>query len=102
MKGQSEKIAFFVAVIVAGLCSLIYELLISTTSSYFLGDSVKQFSLTIGVYMAAMGLGAYLTKFIQRDLLDWFVKVEIALGLVGGMSIPLLYLVFDQLSTWQY
>ncbi len=102
MKGQSEKIAFFVAVIIAGLCSLIYELLISTTSSYFLGDSVKQFSLTIGVYMAAMGLGSYLTKFIQKDLLDWFVKVEILLGLVGGMSIPILYLVFDQLSTWQY
>jgi len=64
---------------------LIYELLISTTSSYFLGDSVKQFSLTIGVYMAAMGVGSFLSKYIHDDLLEWFIKfdlINIALGLI--------------------
>ncbi len=102
MAVQPEKIVFFITVIIAGLCSIVYELLISTTSSYFLGDSVKQFSLTIGVYMAAMGVGSYLTKFIKEDLLDWFVKVEVLLGLIGGASIPMLYFVFDRLTTGQY
>ncbi|MEM9922031.1 MAG: hypothetical protein AAF990_28260, partial [Bacteroidota bacterium] len=78
-----DQVIFFVTVLVAGLCSLIYELLISTTSSYFLGDSIKQFSLTIGVYMAAMGLGAYLTKFLPDQLPEWFVRIEIMLGIVG-------------------
>lgn len=97
--GQLERIAFFLAVFIAGLCSLIYELLISTTASYFLGDSIKQFSLTIGIYMAAMGLGSYLTRFLPDDLLGWFVKIEVLLGIIGGLSVPLLYFSFDKLSS---
>ena len=47
-----EKFVLIGSIFIAGLCSIIYELLISTTSSYFLGDSIKQFSITIGVYRA--------------------------------------------------
>jgi len=100
--GQLERVAFFLAVFIAGLCSLIYELLISTTASYFLGDSIKQFSLTIGIYMAAMGVGSYLTRFLPDDLLGWFVKVEVLLGIIGGLSVPLLYYSFDQLTVDSY
>ena len=98
----NERFLFFITVFIAGLCSLVYELLISTTSSYFLGDSVKQFSLVICIYMAAMGLGAYLTKFMEDNLLEWFVKVEIILGLIGGISVPILYFVFDKVSGSEY
>ncbi len=76
---------------VSGLCSIIYELLIATTASYFLGDSVKFFSLTIGIYMASMGVGTYLSKYIERDLLVLFVRIELALALLGGLSVPALY-----------
>lgn len=98
----SEKSALIIAVFLAGLCSIIYELLISTTSSYFLGDSVKQFSLTIGVYMAAMGLGSYLSKFIDQKLLSSFIWIELGLGLVGGASVPILYGSFHFLTAGQY
>jgi len=100
--GPLERMTFFLAVFIAGLCSLIYELLISTTASYFLGDSIKQFSLTIGIYMAAMGLGSYLTRYLPDDLLGWFVKVEVLLGIIGGLSVPILYYGFDQLSVDSY
>ncbi len=99
---RSENLLFFTTIFFAGLCSLIYELLISTTSSYFLGDSVMQFSLTIGVYMAAMGFGSYLTKFLAHELIEWFVKIELILGLVGGASVPILYFVFDRMSPMEY
>lgn len=79
---------------IVGMCSIIYELLISTASSYFLGNSVKQFSLIIGFYMAAMGLGAYLAKFFKKDLLYRFIQIELWLGLVGAFSVPLCYLYF--------
>lgn len=98
----SEKAALIIAVFIAGLCSIVYELLISTTSSYFLGDSVKQFSLTIGVYMAAMGVGSYLSKFIGERILLSFIWIELALGLVGGASVPILYGSFHQLTVGQY
>ena len=99
---RSENLLFFITIFLAGLCSLIYELLISTTSSYFLGDSVMQFSLTIGIYMAAMGIGSYLTKFLKGNLLEWFVKIELILGLIGGASVPMLYFLFDALTPLEY
>lgn len=101
-KPQPERLVFFLTVFLAGLCSIVYELLISTTSSYFMGDSIKQFSLVIGIYMAAMGLGSYLTKFLDDNLLEWFVKIEILLGLVGGISVPLLYYTFSRVNGTEY
>lgn len=98
----SEKILLIGAVFIAGLCSIVYELLISTTSAYFLGDSVKQFSLTIGVYMFAMGIGSLLSQYIGRQELGWFIAVEMLLGLLGGLAVPILYAAFQPLSGGQY
>jgi len=80
-----------VSVFVAGLCSIVYELLIGTISSYFLGDSVTQFSITIGLFMAAMGLGSFLSRNLGEGVLGQFVAVEIGLGIAGGLSAPALY-----------
>jgi len=89
-----ESMVLIASVFIAGLCSIIYELLISTASSYFLGDSIKQFSLTIGFYMAAMGVGSYLSRLIDTKLLQRFIGLEIALGVVGGLSVPILYFLY--------
>lgn len=89
-----EKRILIFSIFIAGLCSIIYELLISTTSSYFMGDSIKQFSITIGLYMAAMGLGSYLSRLLNKRLLLRFIQVEIALGLLGGLAVPLLYIAY--------
>ena len=100
---MSEKTAITLAIFIAGLCSLIYELLISTTTSYFLGDSIRQFSLTIGFYMAAMGLGSYLSKYFPNPhLAVLFIVVEALLGIIGGSSVPLLYYGFERLSAGAY
>ncbi len=80
------------AIFVAGLCSIVYELLIATTVATFKGDTVTWFSLTIGLYMAAMGAGAFLSKFLIGNLLRTFVIVEIALGVFGALSVPALHL----------
>ena len=99
----SEKTAIVVAIFIAGLCSIIYELLISTTTSYFLGDSIRQFSLTIGIYMAAMGLGSFLSKLLPDNYLTFtFIWVEALLGIVGGCSVPILYYFFEILSRAEY
>jgi len=90
----SNKRVIVFSVFMAGLCSLVYELLISTTASYFLGDSVQQFSVTIGLYLASMGLGSYISRFIQSHLLRAFVAAEIMLGVVGGLAVPLLHLTY--------
>lgn len=94
----SERWLLLIAVLIAGLCSIVYELELSTVSSYFLGDSVKQFSLIIGVYMAAMGAGSFFSKYVPDPLIVYFIVIEIALGLVGGFSVPTAYWAFERTS----
>ena len=90
-KKFNYRMLMFTTLIITG-CSKIYEVLISSVSSYLVGDSIKQFSITIGLYMCAMGLGSYISKFIKNNLFDWFVFVEIGVGILGGISSIILFL----------
>ena len=90
-KSKIQSITLIYAAFIAGLCSIIYELLIATTTSFFLGDSVKYFSLTIGMYMAAMGVGSFISKYMHQNLIRKFIIVELMLGILGALSVPVLY-----------
>ena len=90
-KKFNYKILMMTTLIISG-CSIIYEVLISSVSSYLVGDSIKQFSITIGLYMCAMGVGSHLSKFIRKHLFDWFVLVELGVGIFGGISSLILFL----------
>ena len=68
-----------------------YELIISAVSSYLLGNSTLQYSITIGLYMAALGFGAFVSRFIKKDLFRFFVLIEISIGIIGGLSSLLLF-----------
>lgn len=88
----------FLNVIIIATCGLIYELLAATLSSYVLGDSVTQFSLIIGIYLSAMGVGSWLSGFLDKDLAKRFVEIELAVAIFGGFSAPLLFLTFASVS----
>ena len=64
------------SVFVIATCGILYELLIGSISSYFLGSSILQFSLSIGLFMFFMGVGSYFSKFINDRLLEKFVLIE--------------------------
>jgi spermidine synthase len=87
----------YLTVLVIATCGLVYELVAGTLASYVLGDSVTQFSTVIGVYLSALGLGSYLSRYVQRGLARRFVEVELAVALLGGASAPLLFLAFGHL-----
>lgn len=86
---------FLITIFVISTCGLIYELIAGALASYLLGDSIMQFSLIIGIYLFSMGVGSYLSKFIKSNLINKFIEIEILIGLIGGMSAPLLFLLFD-------
>jgi spermidine synthase len=88
----------FLNVLIIATCGLVYELLAGTLASYVLGDSVTQFSLIIGIYLFALGVGAWLSRFIETGLARKFIEVELAVALLGGASAPLLFLSFGRLS----
>lgn len=88
----------FLNVIIIATCGLIYELLAATVSSYVLGDSVTQFSLVIGIYLSAMGVGSWLSGYLDKNLAKRFVEIELAVAVLGGFSAPLLFLTFATVS----
>ncbi len=94
-KPAFESIVLLFTVFVVGLCTIIYELLIGSVSSYLLGDSIKQFSITIGLSMTAMGIGTLFSRYFRTNLIQWFIFVEFILGLVGGLSIPILFAAYS-------
>ncbi|MFN7967445.1 MAG: polyamine aminopropyltransferase [Acidobacteriota bacterium] len=88
----------FLNIFVVAACGLIYELLAGTLASFVLGDSVTQFSLIIGIYLTALGAGAWLSGYMQRSLARTFLEIELAVALLGGLSAPILFLGFSRLS----
>lgn len=90
-----------VSVFVIATCGLVYELIAGTLASYLLGDSVTQFSTIIGTYLFAMGIGSWLSRYVQRNLLGVFVQVEILVGAIGGSSAALLFLLFEQVESFR-
>jgi spermidine synthase len=88
----------FLHVLIIATCGLVYELIAGTLASYVLGDSVTQFSLIIGIYLSALGAGAWLSRFVTERLARSFIEVELAVAVLGGVSAPLLFLSFANLS----
>ena len=83
------------SVFVLSLCGIIYELVLGSLATYLLGNPVQQYSITIGFFLSSMGLGSYLSRFFLKDLVKNFIKIEVCLGLVGGMSIFILSYLFS-------
>ena len=88
------QLALLASVFAVAACGLAYELIAGALASYLLGESVLRFSTIIGTYLFAMGVGSWLSKYIDRDLVGRFVQIELAVGLLGGYAAAILFLVF--------
>jgi spermidine synthase len=98
VQSKPLQFALLFSVFVIASCGLIYELVAGALSSYLLGDSVTQFSTVIGVYLFAMGVGSYLSRFVERGVVVRFVQIELLVGIIGGSSALLLFWVFAYLA----
>ena len=90
-----------ISVFVIASCGLVYELIAGTLASYLLGDSVMYFSTIIGTYLFAMGIGSYLSRFIGRGLVARFIQVELIVGVIGGSSAAMLFIVFAYIESFR-
>lgn len=93
LSGKQIGVLLF-SILVVALCGIVYELIIGTVSSYLLGNSVYQFSLTIGFFMFAMGVGSLISKYFDNQFVRNFIIIEICVALVGGVCSILLFMVF--------
>jgi len=82
---RPAEVALLASVFVVAACGLVYELAAGTLASYLLGDSILQFSTVIGVYLFAMGVGSWLSRWFERQLVAHFLRIELLVGLIGGL-----------------
>ncbi len=93
------KRILILSVFVVASCGLAYELIAGALSSYLLGDSILQFSTIIGCYLFAMGVGAHFSKYVSdEDVLARFIDIELAVGLIGGLSAAILFMTFSWMT----
>jgi spermidine synthase len=101
MNDRGIRLLLLASVFTIATCGLIYELIASTVASYLLGDSVTQFSTIIGTYLFAMGIGSWLSRYVERDLLRVFIRVEFLIALFGGSASATLFVLFAHVSSFR-
>ncbi len=76
----------FATAALSSAVGLVLELMLVTQASYLLGDAALATGVVIGTFLAAMGLGAWLSQFVAEDgrprqrLLGTFLVVELCLS----------------------
>jgi len=88
------------SIFATGFCGLVSEFILSTVSSYILGNSIEQFSVIIALMMAMMGLAGALQRFFpDRRLVEQFIAVETLLALLGGFAPIAIYAAYGLLES---
>ena len=49
--------------------------------------------MVIGVYLAAMGMGSYASRYVVSGIVSRFIDIELMIAVVGGFSAALMFLV---------
>lgn len=88
-----REIWLLAATFLIAVAGLIYELIAATVSSYLLGDSIRQFSIVIGVFLFSMGVGAWGSKYVGQAMRG-FAWAQISLGVIGGFMAPVLFFAY--------
>ncbi len=92
-KKTSPWMIYAIAFVLAA-CSMVYELLLAQTLSFFAEGTVTWYSLVLGVYLGSMGIGALSFRKVFKSTDNWssLIQVEMWLSLIGGMSVILIHL----------
>lgn len=88
-KGYLLKIALFAT----GLSGIVAEYILATLATYFIGDSVIQWTMIISLMLFFMGVGSRLTQWLNHNIFLIFVGIEFTLSIVVSFSALLTYAV---------
>jgi len=97
---KTKEITLLFGTFLIAISGLVYELLNGTLSSYLLGDSVYHFSLVIGLFMSSMGIGAWLSRFVHKNLELAFIRLQLTIALLGGFSSFFLFYAFAYIENY--
>ncbi|TAF32779.1 MAG: polyamine aminopropyltransferase [Cytophagales bacterium] len=90
-KGARHSQILKIALFATGLAGIVAEYILSTLATYFLGDSVFQWTMVLSLMLFAMGLGSRVSKHMDTNLLEKFILAEFALSILTSFSASLTY-----------
>ena len=79
------------AIFATGFSGVVAEYILSTLATYFLGDSIFQWIMTISLMLFSMGLGSRLSKHFEKNLLKTFLLLEFSLSVIVSFAPLLVY-----------
>jgi spermidine synthase len=93
MKATARFRFILLLVFITAFCSYAYELVLANILSVLWGNVVQQYTITTGLYIAAMGTGAYLSP-TRIHAKKSFIWIEILLAALAIVS-PLVFVYGD-------
>ena len=89
MKLKSNILKF--SLFATGLSGIVAEYILSTLATYFLGDSVFQWTMIVSIMLFSMGLGSRISKYFKTNLLRSFLYIEFLLSVLVSFSSLFVY-----------
>ncbi len=91
MKAINYSHLLKVSIFATGLSGIVAEYVLATMASYFLGDSVFQWTIILSLMLFSMGLGSRFSKKISTKLIEYYIGLELILSLITSFSVLLIY-----------
>jgi spermidine synthase len=74
-----------------GIAGIVSEYVLATLATYFLGNSVFQWTIILSIMLFSMGLGSRLSKSINKNVVEYFIAAELLLSFLTSMCALLVY-----------
>jgi spermidine synthase len=94
LKSNILKLSLFAT----GLSGIVAEYILATLATYFLGNSVLQWTMVLSIMLFAMGVGSRVSKYFEKNLLESFIIIEFILSILVAFSAMLTYLITAQMA----
>ena len=79
------------AIFATGFAGIVAEYILSTLATYFIGNSIFQWTMIVSLMLFCMGLGSRLSKLITHNLIRNFLILEACLSILVAFSSVLVY-----------
>lgn len=85
-KLSSKSGVLMLALFATGISGIVSEYVLATMATYFIGDSVFQWTMVLSLMLFSMGLGSRLSKLFEKELIFYFILIEFTLSILASFS----------------
>jgi len=96
---KRKSLALKAALFATGISGIVAEYILSTLASYFIGNAILQFTLIVSIMLFSMGLGSRISKLFNKNLVFYFVLIELILSVLVSFVAIISYLVYGFTDT---